>query len=66
MLQDVYNLLSSVSINQSIVEKIVIMSSKFVAIQERWSRVLVIGYKSDNLKAENYSAIYLVWKRFVL
>ena len=29
------------------------MSSKSVAIQELWSRVIVIGYKTGNLKAEN-------------
>ena len=49
MLQDVYNLLSNVSINQSTIEKIVTMSSNCVAMRERWSRVLVIGYKTEKL-----------------
>ena len=36
-----------------------------MAIRECWSRVIVIGYYTDNLKAETYSAIHYLRKSFV-
>ena len=41
------------------------ISSKSVAIRECWLRVVVIGYKTDNLKAETCSAIHYLRKSFV-
>ena len=41
------------------------MTSKSFANRKCLSRVVVLGYKTDNLKAENYSAIHFLRKRFV-
>ena len=41
------------------------ISTKSVAIRECWSRVIVIGYKTDNLKAETYSVLYYLRKSLV-
>ena len=41
------------------------MLSESVAMFERWSRVIVIGYNTDNLGAKNYSAIHHQQKLFV-
>ena len=40
------------------------MSSKSVANRECWSRVIVIGDQTDNLKIEN-SAIHFLLKWFI-
>ena len=41
------------------------ISLKAVAIRECWSRVIVIGYQTDNLKAETYSVVHYIRKSFV-
>ena len=41
------------------------MSSKSFANRECWSRFVVIGYWTDNLKAKNHSAIHFLRKWFV-
>ena len=41
------------------------MSSKSVAIRGCWSGLIVIRYKTDNLKAGNDSAIHYFRKLFV-
>ena len=50
---------------QTVEKEFFIISSKSVAIRECWSRVIVIGYQTDNLKAETYSAIHYLRKSFV-
>ena len=52
--------------SQSTVEKHSLFgSSKSVANRECWSRVVVIGYWTDNLQVDNYSEIHFPRKWFV-
>ena len=65
-LQDYSSLLNNVStINRPQKKNSLFISSKSVAIWECWSRVIVIGYKTDNLKAETCLAIHCLRKSFV-
>ena len=65
-LQNVYNMLHTFYlVNQPYKKYSLFVSSKSVANRDCWSRVVVIGYWTDNLKAENYSAIHFLGKWFV-
>ena len=65
-LQDWNSLLNNLSLMNRLYKKnSLFISSTSVAIRECWSRVIVIGYQTDNLKAETYSANHYLRKWFV-
>ena len=52
-------------INKQTIKNNSLFISKPVVIREFWSRVIVIGYQPDHMKAETYAAIHNLRKWFV-